>query len=228
MKKQFVTIFLIVSLVLCGFVGCASNPPSNASSSVPQSAPSSHPQRASVTLINNTGYTIYYVYISETASSSWGSDLLRSDQVVRNRESVTLDLPNPRASQYDIRLVDADGDQYTKMDVTVRAGSRLEFTISDIRYPSVTIVNNTGHTINFLYTVPPGADEIGDDRLRSDQVIRNGQSVSVQLPHFLGTQNTYNVMAVTNNRNVYLKTQVNVKNNNRVEFRNSDFVSQLD
>jgi len=88
----------------------------------------------SITIVNNTGYTIYYVYIKTTASGNWGEDRLAIDQRLDNGQSVTLHLDNTFTTgrQYDIRLKDSDDDTYTKMNVTVAANSRIEFTFSDL------------------------------------------------------------------------------------------------
>ena len=87
-----------------------------------------------ITIVNNTGYTVWHVYISSNASGSWGSDRLGRDQVLRNGQSLRVNLPHPIdvVNRYDIRLVDSDGDSYTKMNVRVSANSRIEFYLSDI------------------------------------------------------------------------------------------------
>jgi len=90
-------------------------------------------QNPSITIVNNTGYTIWYVYISETTIDSWGQDRLADDEVLDNDASVSLQLPYPInvVNRYDIKLIDLDGDSYTKMDVLVSANSRIVFTFDD-------------------------------------------------------------------------------------------------
>jgi len=89
----------------------------------------------SITIVNNTGYTIYYLYVSPTTSSSWGNDMLGT-QVLRsgNQISVTLPYQISTVSRYDIKVVDLDGDSYTKMNVSVSANSRIVFTMADFDY----------------------------------------------------------------------------------------------
>jgi len=89
-----------------------------------------------VTIVNNTGYLILYVYISPTSSNRWGSDRLASNQVLPNRQSVTLRLPYMLndTDRYDIMLEDEDGDSYTKFDVKVKANQQIVFTFNDIDY----------------------------------------------------------------------------------------------
>ena len=39
-------------------------------------------QNPSITIINNTGNTIWYVYISPTTSNDWGEDRLSTNQTI--------------------------------------------------------------------------------------------------------------------------------------------------
>ena len=213
MKNRFLLFFLISVFALCSFAACATI---------------GTPQGSTITIVNNTGYIIYYVYFSETTDNSWGSNRLRSDQIIRNGESATLQLPNPRVSQYDFMLVDSDGDQYIRMNENVRNRNRIEFVFRDIQYPSVTFVNNTGNRIDYVYIFTPDGNSFGDDFLRPDQVLRNGEYVYLRLPYFLGDVHIYNVMGISNNRNVYGLLDVNVRNNRRIELTRDNFVSTLD
>ena len=91
---------------------------------------SSGPQ---VAIVNNTGSSVWYVYISETDSDSWGPDRLASDQILRNAESVSLQLPRPinQVNRYDIRLIDSNSNEYIKWNVQVSANARITFTSAD-------------------------------------------------------------------------------------------------
>jgi hypothetical protein len=85
-------------------------------------------QSRSVTILNNTGYTIYHVYVSPSNVRSWQEDLLGANQIFLNGYEIDVDLP--RGGQWDIMLEDEDGDTYTKYRIS--AGSRINFTISDL------------------------------------------------------------------------------------------------
>ena len=96
--------------------------------------PLSAQENPSITIVNNTGYTVLFVYFSSVEADTWGPDRLAEDQVLLDGQSVTLRLPDPLhvANRYDIMLEDLDGDTYTKMNVTVSANSRIVFTFDDI------------------------------------------------------------------------------------------------
>ncbi|MCL2067094.1 MAG: hypothetical protein FWG99_06480 [Treponema sp.] len=189
-------------------------------------------QNPSITIVNNTGYTVWYVYMSQTASNSWGNDLLKSDEILSDGTSVSLQLPFPLnvVNRYDIRLEDSDGDTYTKMNVMVRANSAIVFTFDDIDEeaaesfdgPPVTIVNNTGYTIYYVYISKTTSDSWGSDRLGRSETISNGDSVSLQLPHPVAEVSRYDIKLEDSDGDSYTKMNVLVAANSRIVFTKDD------
>jgi len=90
-------------------------------------------QSFSVRIVNKTGYTVYYIYVSPVTSDSWGSDFL-GNEVLVNGQTVNVKLPSAlsKVNRYDIQIVDADGDSYTKLNVLITPNSTIEFKISDL------------------------------------------------------------------------------------------------
>ena len=97
------------------------------------SAASSSNNQSSITIANRTGYRIDYIYISPSTSDSWGEDFLGSSETLVNNQSATFRLPEPLnvTNRYDIRVIDLDGDSYTKMNVLVTQNMTIEFTFND-------------------------------------------------------------------------------------------------
>ena len=89
--------------------------------------------RPFITVINNTGYTIWHVYIKTSSSTNWGDDILRSDQVLNNGQSVGIRLGQSLnvTNRYDICIIDLDGDTYTKWNVLLTNNARIAFTFDD-------------------------------------------------------------------------------------------------
>ena len=87
-----------------------------------------------INIVNNTGYTIFYVYISPSDSEDWGDDLLDSEEVLYDGETFMCQLPHPlsRVKAYDILLEDVDGDTYSKWRVSAATNSRIVFTFDDL------------------------------------------------------------------------------------------------
>ena len=85
-----------------------------------------------ITIVKNTGHPVTTLYISPTASATWGYNRLTSGQTLGNGQSIPLQLPFPinQTSQYDIRLVDTDDRNYDKR-VQVTANGRIVFTMDE-------------------------------------------------------------------------------------------------
>jgi len=98
-----------------------------------QSTPAPAASGPPITIVNNTGYEIFYLYISPVTSDSWGPDRLASNQTIPDKQSVTVNLPFPisQGNRYDIMVEDLDEDTYTKYNVTVTANGRIVFTFDD-------------------------------------------------------------------------------------------------
>ncbi|MDR2543552.1 MAG: serine protease [Treponema sp.] len=187
-----------------------------------------------VRVTNNTGYTGYYLYIRPAGTSRWGSDLFGRDILRTGRSFNISSLPVSNNNLYDIRFVDLDDDTYTKLNVTIRPNQNIIFTFDDFDIvptqatasydgPPITIVNNTGYLVFYLYISPTTSETWGSDRLASNQTLANGQSVTVNLPHPLSITNKYDIMIEDSDGDTYTKFNVTVTANQRIIFTFADF-----
>jgi hypothetical protein len=71
-----------------------------------------------VDITNNTGYTVFYIYVSPDKSDSWEEDVLGA-KVLSSGETRRINLYGYKSPVFDIRLVDEDDDTYTFWDVDV-------------------------------------------------------------------------------------------------------------
>lgn len=83
-----------------------------------------------VRVSNQTGYDIWYLYVSHDDSDTWGDDKLGSS-ILRDGDSFTVDLDDYPSSIFDIRAVDEDDDSYTFYSIDV-AAQDLTIRLSDI------------------------------------------------------------------------------------------------
>lgn len=83
-----------------------------------------------VDITNNTGYTIYFIYVSPSKTDSWEEDVL-GDEVLLNGNSIRINLNGYSSPIFDIRLVDEDGDSYTFYKINV-SKEDLEATLDDL------------------------------------------------------------------------------------------------
>ena len=214
-------ILTITIITVFNFTNCESAPIiiEPAAEIVPERLPS-------VTLINNTGTTIWLVHISETTSDNWGDDRLAPDQIIRNSESVSIQLEFPLniVNTYDFRFIDYGGNAYTKRNMKVTDNGRIIFNASDFSDgPPVIITNNTGATIWYVYISETTSPYWGKDTLFNDEMILNGESTIVRLPYNINQVNRYDFMLVeAYNRNEYIKMNVPVSSYCTVVFTKGD------
>ena len=143
-----------------------------------------------VTIVNNTGYPIWNVYISPTTSSSWGSDRLGSSQIIEDKQSVTLNFSSPVPDRYDIMLKDSDGDTYTKMNMNVNANSRFVFTLGDFDHGAQTRSrsvaqqpqSNSGTTQQSQSAAPTQAQRAGGIVLNNTTWYYEGSRITIPVP----------------------------------------------
>jgi hypothetical protein len=74
-----------------------------------------------VDITNQTGFTIFYMYVSPADAKDWEEDVL-GNEVLMNGDTKRVNLYNYFSPMFDIRLVDEDGDTYTfwNVDVSLR------------------------------------------------------------------------------------------------------------
>ena len=61
-----------------------------------------------LTVVNSTGYPIYYLYVSSSSSGYWGNDVLGSS-ILRSGQSATVWVNVGSNCNYDIRVIDDVG-----------------------------------------------------------------------------------------------------------------------
>jgi hypothetical protein len=89
----------------------------------------------SVRITNNTGFDVYYIYISPSESDDWGDNFLEND-ILLDGHSADIGLKYPLSSvdTYDICLEDGDGDSYFKYEVKITNNARMVFTEADLEF----------------------------------------------------------------------------------------------
>jgi hypothetical protein len=81
-----------------------------------------------ITVINNTGYTLYFLHISRHSSSEWGGDVLENF-MISPLGSIRITLP--AAGIWDFKAVDVDGDRYYKWHYSISKDTTIEFNWGD-------------------------------------------------------------------------------------------------
>jgi hypothetical protein len=86
--------------------------------------------QATVRIVNNTGFPVYFLYLVPNSAQYWGDDKLGSG-TLSNGASITLPLPYSAVNRYGIMLTDSDGDSYRKWDIPISNGQTITFTMGD-------------------------------------------------------------------------------------------------
>lgn len=143
-----------------------------------------------INIRNNTGYDIYYAYVSPEFSDEWGEDVLGSE-IVEDGEEFQVELNGYDSSVFDVKLVDEDGDLYLFMGVDalfediVATINHLDSSLNeslatDDFYGYIDVTNSTGYDIYYLYVSHEDSDSWGEDVLGSE-ILPSGDSFWVDL-----------------------------------------------
>jgi len=81
-----------------------------------------------VDITNETGFPVYYVFISPHDTDSWGRDLLGNDAVIEDEGNQRFELTDQPTSVFDIKLEDVDGDIYILESVDLSEITSITFT----------------------------------------------------------------------------------------------------
>ena len=145
-----------------------------------------------IDITNNTGFTIYYVYISPQDADSWGEDLMDKDAVLEDGETLRFSVSDEHTSIFDIKIEDTDGDYYTMEAVDLATVTEAVFTPMEMNQEpnellsEVTIIgdggpitgtyliyNECGRDIVYIYIKKAEDDEWSKDILGENNILTN-------------------------------------------------------
>ena len=84
----------------------------------------------SFTIQNNTTYVARRIFVRRAGNSDWGNNVLR--ERLSSGDSVTISLDHVPDGPYSIRMVDVDGDTYSKNNIIISEGSTITIVIGDL------------------------------------------------------------------------------------------------
>jgi hypothetical protein len=85
-------------------------------------------------VLNNTGFTIRGIYVCRADTDNWGSSLFNGYLYNGQSTMVPLKQSLSEENHYNIRLVDADGDRYSKYNVEIAEHGTVRISISDFDF----------------------------------------------------------------------------------------------
>lgn len=170
-------------------------------------------------IVNATGgYDIYYVYISPTSADSWGNDWLGSSETISSGATKTFTVTN---GNYDVKLIDEDGDEYIVWNVPITGTVTWNVTLSDLGERNwsgstttttggtaqVTIYNDLGNYDIYYIYCDPSDMPWGQDRLGSS-ILSPGRTFSFNVP----AGNYYDIKCVDVDGDTYTLWQIYIDN----------------
>jgi hypothetical protein len=135
------------------------------------------PTDTTLTIINDTAYEIWYVYISPSSSSEWGNDWL-GDDVIPAYGSYTFYVSE---GTYDLRVEDSSYNVMASRFEEYLTGDS-DWTIYLEDEASVTLYNNSDQSVCFVYISPSSSSDWGGDWLGESEILESGYSRSFYLP----------------------------------------------
>jgi hypothetical protein len=95
----------------------------------------SNPENPGFTVLNKTGYTVRNIFVCLADVKEWGANIFSGGRLYNGESArITLNTPLSTANRYNIRLVDEDGDCYSKYNVEITEFAVIVITISDFEF----------------------------------------------------------------------------------------------
>ena len=83
-----------------------------------------------LTITNNTGVQVHRLYVDPSSSSAFSTDKLGATEFFETGTSKIIAVPEK--GLYDVRIIDKDGDVYTKYNINVNNDMTITFILSDM------------------------------------------------------------------------------------------------
>lgn len=164
-----------------------------------------------ITFYNDTGYDIYYIFLSPGDSEYWGPEILGAERVLGDGESLGFYIHYPDyTNTFDIMAIDDDGYTFTLWDYEISDDAPAELTFSfedllddppDLGFITLNLTNETV-PVYYLFVSPEDSRMWGVDLLDETTILGSEQTFSVLVP-VSSTTDTYNVMAIDEDLDEY-------------------------
>lgn len=192
-------------------------------------------QTNEIVVWNDTGRTIFFLYISPTSADTWGEDFLGPNVLADGSRFVARVRGNDVG--FDVRAIDEDENEYIIWDWTPRSDNagRLVIDASSFAGAGVnaasrdavswlTIVNDTNYTIVEIRAIPAGQRPWDDaqDLLPPGRKVLNGENLRVEVDvERFGTLR-YDILLVDEDGDQYVRRNVDLEQESRIVYTLQD------
>lgn len=165
----------------------------------------------SITFQNNTGYDIWYIFLSPGDSDYWGPEILGAERILEDGESLGFYIHYPDyTNTFDIMAIDDDGYTFILWDFEISDDypAELTFEFEDLleddpglEYITLNLTNETV-PVHYLMISPEDSNMWGVDLLDEYTILNSDETFGVLVPVGDATA-TYNVLAVDEDMDEY-------------------------
>jgi hypothetical protein len=145
-----------------------------------------------VNVVNESGTTICYLYISPTSSDEWGEDWLGSAGTISSGDSQSFEVA---PGDYDLRVEDCDTSRIAEVFGVSVSSSGYSWAIPFVPV-TLRMVNNSSATVCYVFISPSTSEYWGGDWLGHSETIGPGGSRDFAVP----PGQNYDVMATDCNQ----------------------------
>ena len=148
-----------------------------------------------ITFINRlaSGCSIEFVFVAPSGGNAWGPDLLKKasapgikpQKLISDAEMSCYIYSLRDGAGYDVLAMDGNGDSYVIYNVRVNSGNEAVVPVTELTrnmkaiagllLDTVTIVNDTGEDLYYLFFSPPGSDLWGIELLNRETTLPSGE-----------------------------------------------------
>jgi hypothetical protein len=166
-----------------------------------------------VTFQNTTGTKIEMIFLSPGDSDYWGPDLIGADYVIKDGGTISYYVHYPSSPfKFDIMATDDQGNKFELRDFSIPDGkqatvrltkSSLNSSAPSFTLETVSVTNNTGNEIEYLFISPNDSEAWGADLLDSETTLADGDTHKIVVP--VGKDKVkYNLLAYDENADEYM------------------------
>jgi hypothetical protein len=145
-----------------------------------------------ITIQNNTGFEFIYIFFSPGDSEYWGPDILGADTLPDGESAEFLVSYPDYSNDFDIMMVDEDGDTYSFYNYTISDDSPayIEVTLDDydasdsidMNFVTAEFRNELDYDIWYFFFSPADSTMLGVDLLNSSTTLDAGETFTFLIP----------------------------------------------
>lgn len=131
----------------------------------------------SLDIVNDSGETICFVYISTSDSEDWGPEQLGEDTILEPGQTFTItDIP---PGTYDIKAEDCSGEIMARNYEVKLGAADFTWTIGGAATATLILENRSGVSLCYLYITTDSSSGWGPDQLGEGNIINNGENFTI-------------------------------------------------